>query len=876
MIIKSKISPPIPHFTAIQRHTITQALDHYQDFRALFFSAPAGYGKTTAVWQWLENQDKVYCWLSLDDYDNDCKRFVDYLIHCIAQMFHGFGNNLLTQTTQVPDDNFCRIIDQIIDVIADNVALDKEYWIVIDDFHRITNEHIQNYIQRMIHFLPTNVRLIIATRRRIPAHMHDNIVYGKVKTITQRELAFSSADVRKLLATSNTTLNEEEAANAITRKAEGWPTGIQLIIRNVEQSNLKDLDWQQQKEASLHLLFESLFHSLPTALQNFLLDVGTQPRFNEGLAKHVQQEHFCPETIQQVITENLFIVSSQDDVSWYRLHDLFRSYLQKKAHSLNPEVYLKNQIRVAEYYSKLEMADEAINTLLANQCWEKALELIASHGVSYYRTGRSTQLYQWLLQIPRHLIEERPRIVSLLITVIPDQQKPNQAAPYIQTLQPRLEQVISGQQPLSSLGVEDTMELAEMVLEVGYYAGYIHRVNNALETALDNDLELLKRVDSFDLPIRARVLLGIASDYYALGRISAAWPYLQQAMTFARNEDELYILVFSFTFFALAGVYKGETDAVLLAYAECKQWVADHHYQQLPVTVWLDGCMIEVYRERHELEKARVLVPAVVNYLKTDPPFIQKVLGFNVLERFFASAPDFRHPDLPEQQHTQLPADILRRFSFSFHSAAGLQARAALNRSDLQTAQQWAQSHRQIAQDPEFGLEKDRIVLSKTLLLSGQFDAARDILLDVQKEATAGGRCLHVTSCELLLAQIAERQHQQTLAQNHFTQALTLGARHHFLQTFIEEGTAIIPFLKRAIKQPIEPVFCRKLLKLMDAKPSQTATHSVYTENLTLREQEIMQLIDQGMSNKEIAAHSNIKLSTVKTHLVNICQKLGV
>lgn len=884
MILKAKTLTPTPYFNDIERQTVLQLLNQ-EHYRTVVFCAPAGYGKTTTVRQWLETNQQHYSWLSLDEQDSDTRQFLYYFVHCIKAILPELQLNIDALLSQPQSESSTLVIDRIIDRISDTVNPARAYRLVLDDVHRIRNTHILDYINRLVSFLPENFKLILLTRHQLKTDLAYGCVYGSVLEINETHLAFSVQEASHLAQVLDIRDLPKEALATMHQQVEGWPAGLHLLLKQYQWNRnsfyqIPNADipsitqsWRSQQHTSLFRVFDQMLSDMDQELVQFLMDIGPLPRFNEPLAHFVTQHQASSDLIESILHFNLFVVSIGDDAKWYRFHDLFRDYLTSKALALDAERFNTFQVRTAQYYFENGFADEAMEILIANQLWQPALDSLQQYGSQFYRTGRSNKLYGWLAKIPRHLVESHPRVLSLLLFTLPDMDKPKVALPYITELLDKVHAIQAGTSDLSALKIQSLEQLAEMTLELKFTHAFICRINGDIEQALSIDKELLEFVLKFNLPIKARAYLGVGTDYYLHGMMQEAKETLRSAITFAKAEDDLYSAVFGFCFCGMSGLQSGDRHIVLQLHQALSEWIEENQYTDIPITQWLHGTLIEVKREAGQLNQGQDTIIKINEYIESGAPLIQQLYGSGLLSRLELSRGNQAAFQSSLSQQQLYESQFTPRTGLCFHSTGALNALWHLRRGDTTTPTHWYNDNLDLLDNDLFFVEKDRLVMIRIMIANGELRSAEEYLKQIRQRTIASHRLLHMVTCDLLLSQtylLMDGNSQRAFIV--FEPTLILIANRGFYQTLLEENHVLKPLLEQAISKNVEVELCKQVLSDTGGAPIKLPSH----DPLTNKERQILSLLEQGFSNRAIAERSHVSLNTVKTHLNHIYQKLGV
>ncbi len=230
-IITTKLNSPRLRAKIVPRLRLVEGLE--EDFlqedvfgrKLTLVSAPAGYGKTTLVVDWLARHRSRTGWVSLEEADNDPRRFITYLIAALEQINGCIGeapNAILQYSQQAPDDV---LIAALLNEIS---SVDQPIILVLDDYHVIHTPVIHEQLAFLIDHQPTNLHLVITTREDPLLPVSRLRARGQILEIQQSDLRFTADETSTFLnKVMGLDISPVEAAE-LEYRTEGWIAGLQL------------------------------------------------------------------------------------------------------------------------------------------------------------------------------------------------------------------------------------------------------------------------------------------------------------------------------------------------------------------------------------------------------------------------------------------------------------------------------------------------------------------------------------------------------------------------------------------------------------------------------------------------------------------------
>ena len=384
-------------------------------------SAPAGYGKTTLVVDWLHQTGKTMpvfqrhpipdqvAWLSLDDADNDPAHFLGYWLSALRRVEDSLGQSAqsLLGMPQIPP--LAEILDELINDLA---ALETQILLVLDDYHVINNPAVHDALEYFIDHQPAQLHLVITTREDPPLPLSRLRARGQMTEIRARDLRFTIDEARQFFNQSMQLDLTLEAINALEARTEGWAVGLQLAALA-----LQDLPDQQDFLSGfsgshryvIDYLLDEVLKRQPAEIRGFLEKTALLRQFNAELCQAVTGNPASAAILAGLERSNLFLIPLDDQRGWYRFHHLFADVLRA---GLEPEAEREIRIQAADWFESQGIFDEAISYWLAVPDADRAAHLIGQLAPELLKNGELQILLGWLNCLPETVVNQNPDLVS--------------------------------------------------------------------------------------------------------------------------------------------------------------------------------------------------------------------------------------------------------------------------------------------------------------------------------------------------------------------------------------------------------------------------------------------------------------------------------
>jgi LuxR family transcriptional regulator, maltose regulon positive regulatory protein len=421
--LRTKLLPPRAVSEILQRPRLTEKLQANLNSTITMVAADAGCGKTTLIADFLRNQTRQSVWYQLDYTDADPFVFLGYIAHGIKNFAPGFGETILPYL-QEANDELLRFPERAVDLLLNEILenIEQPFFLVLDDYHHIGRETIvHKLVDRLLQYSSDMIHLIITTRDLPPLAIMRRRTQSAALVITRDDLLFTDEEVRELFRkTLNVELKETEIAEYRAR-THGWITALQLVRQVAEQeiyshSDKPALDLSEMLNQSEKDIFdyfaEEVFAHEPEEIQNLLLHLSLLESLPLDICSRLFPETRCSAVLPELVQKNVFLTVAGDKKTSevYRLHPLFRDFLQRRLRSEIGRAELeKERNRLAEFYLGENQWENALPFLLDAGNFDKAAEIVAEKGGEWIAVGTGLTLENFIEKIPPASLEKFPR-----------------------------------------------------------------------------------------------------------------------------------------------------------------------------------------------------------------------------------------------------------------------------------------------------------------------------------------------------------------------------------------------------------------------------------------------------------------------------------
>ncbi len=418
MLIETKLFPPRRRSDLLVRSRLLEFMHEQIANKLLLLCAPAGYGKTTLLVDYIHDLDVPVCWVSLDESDRDPVVFLDYLLASLQRRFPSFRPDLPgRQWTTWGDAHLARLATALVNEMQRSIP--DYFLIILDDYHLVnSNVAINRFLDLVLAHLPEHCQVIISSRTEptlTPRGLALLTAQQQVAALGIGQLRFTPVEVKALIAQNFDQRISDEAANLLAQESEGWVTGILLTARQMNRGLLTAMAPGRGGRQRLYtyLANEVLARESPRARQ-FLTETAVLAEMSAELCDALRGETDSATMLSYVEQQNLFLVNIlRGDEVWYRYHHLFREFLLTQLERRSPRRFEELHLRSGELLQERGQWDQALQGYLKGAAPERAAELIIDARDELRDAGRWQTLGQWLDLLPESLFSSYPRLIWL-------------------------------------------------------------------------------------------------------------------------------------------------------------------------------------------------------------------------------------------------------------------------------------------------------------------------------------------------------------------------------------------------------------------------------------------------------------------------------
>ena len=864
-VLKTKLYIPTLRPALVRRTRLNEALQTGLERPLTLVSAPAGFGKTTLICSWIRECELPAAWLSLEESDNDPVRFLSYLIAALQKIQPKPAGDVLSGFHTLKPSAAESVLTEFLNELAE---IEEQCILVFDDYHVIHDNTIHGYLNFLVEHLPRKLHIVLCTRADPPLHLAALRARGHLTELRAGDLRFTREETEEFLNRLMGLDLPVPDIQVLADHTEGWIAGLQMaaaslqgradasgFIKSFTGSNRYILDY----------LVEEVLSRQPESIQQFLLKTSILDRLTGPLCEVISEQPDSRQILEQLERNNLFIVPLDSERVWYRYHLLFADLLRRRAEQIYSEQLPQLHRRASQWYEQNDMISEAIDQTLAEGDFDRAMELIENHTQPTLMRSEFATVLRWIETLPEDLLCKRPLLcvyhaLGLLMAGAPMNQ--------IQTcldiaMQSKSDDSIAGQ--------------------LAAFRAFLAAIQGDIGESLKQSnlaLELLPEEEQFFRSAISRVLANVT--YASSGDIPSSIQMFRENIRRSLAAGNLTIAGALMSELGELRMIQGRLREAKKTYDQAIEQTVNADGTRMPVAGLAMIGMGNLLREWNELKSGETLLNEGIELVRN-----LGVIG--TLDGYIALARTKQAQGRPRD--AQEVMDTVHKIATRF-DASDLddlmvdlyRARLWLLQDQVEAAERWhnewtAQRDKNDEIVPYVLHELDQILRARILLARGRWESCLKIARQLQKDAAKLDRQGVVLETLVLQCLAFWGRDEKEQALHTLETALSLAEPEEYLRIFLDEGEAMAQLLYLAAERGIHQEYVGRILSAIPPiRPAQQTggTGEQLIEPLSHRELEVLQLLAQGSSNKDVARQLFISLPTVKWHTSNIYGKLSV
>lgn len=794
-LLKTKLYIPAKPASRVIRSRLVERMNEIPQKPLTLISAPAGFGKTTLLAEWIAQTSLPVAWLSVDQGDNDPYRFIAYLITALESVQEGVGceaQQLIESTQVIPTHIILAALLNELGKLVEPIVL------VLDDVQFISQGAVHESLAYLLDHLPANLHLVISTRADPPLQLGRLRATDQLLELRTRDMRFTPAEATQFLNDVMRLGLSVDEVEALEGRTEGWVVGLQMAALSLKKTGntsefIKAFSGSQRY--ILDYLMEEVLRSQPAHIQSFLLETSILDKFSGSLCNALvtEESRQAGESGQTVLEylerSNLFLIPLDDHKHWYRYHHLFADLLRARLEQSSSERVSALHAKASRWFESQDYYNEAVEHALLSRDFHRSADLLDRSSQTRVLIN-AFMVQKWIEQIPEEIVREHPWIqisqAWLLLAMGKLERVP-------ELLQQAEKAVRSGDhQSISVTDAEDIRgNIAMLRAYLAFFRGEPH-------LTIEQATLALQKVRPSNNFLRSRILLQLGESNSVVGELQTGIHFLYDAIASSTKEADYSVATVAY--FRLGNILKimGRLVEAEGLYHQNIRALKEMGGYDSPMLGKPEIGLGDLLRERGELGKARDLLATGHKHTERQGQPYDLVYSYIHLARLAEAEGKLEQAlDLLSQTDPLFLAytipPVVRLI------LEGYQVSLWLRAGNLRQAEHWvAENQLHPRMEPTHPAEVKLIAFARVLFAQGKLVEAQELLMRLGSAAELGGRNGRLIEILILSALVSQAAGDidATLAAIH--RAIRLAGPEGYLRVFQDEGDPMIRLLARA------------------------------------------------------------------------------
>lgn len=859
--------------------------------RLTLICAPAGFGKTTLVREWMDHARTRAAWLSLDSDDREVSRFLSGVVMAIQSVHPNIGCGVLRRLERGLTDP---VEPVLMALIRDLESLSDDLVLVLEDYHATESAKIDRLMQAFLRYAPHHVHFVVTSREDPRLPLSRLRLDEQLIELRASDLRFTGEESERYLVDQmGLALSVDEVAT-LEGRTEGWIAGLKLAALSLQgRTDASEFvkTFAGDDRYVVDYLVEEVLSELPHGTRSFLLKTAILGDMCGTLCDAVTGQGSGASTLLELERANLFLVPLDDKRTWFRYHHLFRDLLRAQLSERFPDELSDLHLRASEWFEAAKLPADALRHALLGGHYGRVERLIADVGPVMRAQYQVSTLLEWLKDLPESVFSTYPVLALENSRALMDagelegsETRLRDAELWLQDLQADSDFAGSHVQADARAELYDSLPVKTATARA--YLSQARGDVDATVLRAREALDLIPEDDIFERGV-ATSLLGLAS--WSRGDLDDAYEAFAAGLASMERSGNVLVALSGTYLLAdiriaqgrLADAERVVARALERTTAQGEPWVVGtaNLYLSLSEIAWERGAWHDAVRHfecSEELRESAALPDTSDRWYIAEARYRAAGGDTGSALRLLKEA-ERHHIRSPVPEARPIRTQMVRLWlaEMRFDQAAAWAARSGFDLDDDVTFL------------GEFGLMTfARVITADVTSQISRQEAAKllALLSRIKDAAVVGARIRSAVEASLLLALAHQALGDVSRGLTHLEFALASAEEQGLVGIFVDEGPSIAPLLSRASAHGINASFTEELLAGLAAQPvfgaqpheSVDRVLGALPDPLTPRELEVLRMIADGLSNDQICGRLHRALSTVKGYNQSIFEKLQV
>ena len=880
-MLLTKLHIPPASQNIVHRQELYEKLNIGLTRKLILISAPAGFGKTTIISDWI-NQHKIpTIWFSLDNGDNDPAVFLSYVISGIQSIHKEFGQSAMRLLNSPNSPSVESITSLLINEI---ININQNFLLVLDDFHLIKSNEVLKLVTFLLEHIPGNIHIVILTRSDPSLSVPRLRSQHQLVELRSSDLSFSANDISVLFNKKLKLGLSIDDVYSLETKTEGWIAGLQLTALSMQgREDISGFiqDLKGDNRYIMDYLIEEVLKIQTDDIKEFLLQTSIMEQMSAPLCNAVLNRNDSQLILETLEMNNMFVVPLDSERIWYRYHHLFADLLKQRLLLLSDKRPEKLYSKACDWFEQNGMFEFALKNALIIKNYEKSIQILGEIVEGMWENGLHTSILKYCDLIPDHLVKKNPTLCLYFSWILVTTGQVQKAEPFLSSAENISKQIIND--PHSS--EDDVNTNNKLLSKISVAFAYLHTFTMSSEKVLDYARTAMKFLSDDDSLWLGWISYSVGMAEMSKGNIKQGATTLQNSLEYSKKSNNLYLIseiAYEIAYHEMrhGGHYKA-------AYKHCSdllKYMKVSGYSEIAKAEWtytgLFTMMSVIECIWTDLDSAFENVKTAYNLSKNEKNIghrIKVLLAYS----YVLYARDDKTGAISKLNELEV---VMKQFKASHHvtdTYVGWMIRILIDSDQIDKASEFVkESGLGLNQKMSYKEEFSYINYVRLLLAQNKYNEADAMISELYSLALSDNRIESLVYLKISYAVMFMMTGERQKAVKSLIEAMEYAADEDLLIFFLFDLNYTNDLLEEVYKiqaagnTRISDQFIQKLRQAVETKKKRLKIPPLM--GLSTRELTTLKLIAENLVNQEIADRLFISINTVKTHLKNIFLKLEV
>lgn len=879
-MLLTKLHIPPAGNNIVHRSELYEKLNIGLSRKLILISAPAGFGKTTVVSDWIDQNKIPAAWFSLDNGDNDPVDFLSYIISGIQSIHSSFGQSAL-KLLNSPNTPSCESIASLL--INEILTIKQNFLLVLDDFHLIKSNEVLKLVTYFLQHIPGNIHIVILTRSDPALSVSRLRSQHQLVELRSSDLSFSANDISILFNKKLKIGLSIDDVYSLETKTEGWIAGLQLTALSMQgRENISEFiqDLKLDNRYIMDYLMEEVLKIQTDDIKEFLLQTSILEQMSAPLCNAVMNRNDSQLILETLEKNNMFVIPLDEERTWYRYHHLFAQLLKQRLQVRDKAAIIELHNKACEWFKNNAMPLLAIEHAIKAENFEKSIHFLGEIVETMWKNGQHSAIMKYGDLLPDELIKKNADFCLYYSWILIIAGQIQKAEPFLTSAEIITNKIINDKNSSEEEVHHNKKLLGKISVEFAYmnsFFGLSTKTFDYCKTAMENLSE--------DDPLWfSWGWYSIGSSEMAREKFNEGIAAYETALEYGKKSGNVFLIS---TIAMNVAYIESRMGLYTLAYKKCSDLIAfmkENGYEQIAKSecsfAGLYSCMAGIQCMRTEFDDALENIKTAYSLSKKESNNSFKVTVLLVYSFILKGREDKSGVIMMLKK----AEDIIKQNKIAPGVLAmyiALKGSILIEQNELVRANDFFMENG-LGLDKKISYVDDRGYFSFALLLitESKFEKAEKLLSTLHSMAQAANRIETLIEVKILFAILYKVTGNKEQAVAYLIESLEYAANECIIMDFILYLDKIRDLLSEIYKIQTtgKTKIPRKIIdKLKLAIEKREKFKKINVEaDLSTRELDTLNLIAEDLTNQEIADKLFISLNTVKTHLKNIYIKLEV